>query len=181
LENNKKEWKDLDKRIKQVEENDKEKEFKKDQIVLNEVEYIKHTFKGIVKEQELEREKEIKRKDKDIQLKMIEVIEREKRRNNLIIRSIKESNECNEHAEVGAIIEALVEEVSIKYEIVGRVGKKDREGGKSRPHRIQMEDVDHKRRQLSRGKRLKDVHDETLKNVYLAPDLTKMQQGDDKN
>ena len=53
-----------------------------------------------------------------------------------------------------------------------RVGKKDKEGSKSRPLRIQLEEVDHKRRVLSRGKRLKEVQDEALINIYLAPDLT---------
>jgi len=178
LDSNKKEWKDLDKRIKQVEDNDEEKDFRQDQLVLKEVENFKQTFKGIVKEQELEREKELKMKDKDIQQKMIEVMEREKRRNNLIIRGIKESSD--EHADVNKIIETLVEEVNIKYEIVGRVGKRDSEGGKSRPLRIQLEDVDHKRRLLLRGKRLKDVQDDTMKNVYLAPNSTKMQQEEDK-
>ena len=86
---------------------------------------------------------------------MFEVMEREMRRNNLIIRGIKESTKDDEHAEVNRIIEELVE-VNIKYVIVRRVGKKDKEGGKSRPLRIQLEEVDHKRRLLSRGKRLNE-------------------------
>jgi hypothetical protein len=66
----------------------------------------------------------------------------------------------------------LVEAVHMKYEIVGRVGKIEEAGHKDRPLRIRMEDVDHKRRLLSRGKKLKEGQ-EWLKKVYLAPDLKK--------
>ena len=58
--------------------------------------------------------------------------------------------------------------------------KKDGEGSKSKPVRIHIEDVDHKRRWLSRGKKLKEVQDEGLKNVCLTPNLTKMQQEEEK-
>ena len=142
----------MEKRVKLVEDNDQEKNLKNDQLVNKKVKDMRISFKEIVKGQEIERERELKIKDKEIQQKMFEVMEMEKRRNNLIIRGIEESNEDDEHAEVDKIIEALVEEVNIKYVIVGRVDKKDKEGGKSRPLRIQLEEVDHKRRLLSRGK-----------------------------
>jgi hypothetical protein len=113
-----------------------------------------------------------------MQLKMIESMEREKRRNNLIIRGIKETGE-DEKEQVDKILEMLVEEVHMKYEIVGRVGRIEKTGNKDRPLRIRMEDVDHKRRLLARGKKLKEGQ-KWLKKVYLAPDLTKMQQEEDK-
>jgi hypothetical protein len=69
-----------------VEETDKDNESKKEKILVKEVEDMKQSFKGIVKEQELEREKELKTRDRDMHQKMIEMLEREKRRNNLIIR-----------------------------------------------------------------------------------------------
>lgn len=182
LESNRKEWKEFDKRIKKMEDNDKEKELRNDQMVLKEVEGMKISFKGIVKEQELEREKELKSKDKEIQQKMIEMLEREKRRNNIIIRGINESMEGDEKAEVDRILQVLVEEVSIKYEIVGRVGRLEKEGGvgRCRPLRIRIEELDQKRRLLSRGKNLKEAKDDMLKKVYVAPDLTRLQQEEDK-
>jgi hypothetical protein len=182
MENNKKDVKDLGIRIRKVEETDKDLEGKQEQKVLREVEDMKQSFKGIIKEQELEREKELKTKDREMQQKMIEMMEREKRRNNLIIRGINESNECDENGEVDRLIEALVEEVTIKYEIVGRVGRVEKVGGesRSRPLRIRIEDVEHKRRLLSRGKSLKESKDEGLRRIYVAPDLTRIQQEEDK-
>lgn len=179
---NRKEWKDFDKRIKSVEENDKEKDLRNDQRVLKEVEGMKTSFKGIMREQEVEREKELKSKDKEMQQKMIEMMEREKRRNNIIIRGISESMECEERTEVDRILEVLVEEVDIKYEIVGRVGRVEKEGGagRCRPLRIRIEELDHKRKLLSRGKHLKVAKDDNLRKVYVAPDLTRLQQEEDK-
>jgi len=46
-------------------------------------------------------------------------------------------------------LETLVEEVQMKYEIVGRVGRIQKAGDKARLLRIRMKDVDHKRRLLS--------------------------------
>jgi hypothetical protein len=182
LENNRKEWKDFDKRIKKVEENDKEKELRNDQMVIREVEGMKISFKGIVKEQELEREKELKSKDKEMQQKMIEMLEREKRRNNIIMRGIRESMECDEKAELDRILGVLVEGINIKYDMVGRVGRLEKEGGvgRCRPLRIHIEELDHKRKLLSRGKKLKEAKDAMLNKVYVAPDLTRLQQEKDK-
>ena len=143
---------------------------------------MKISFKGIVRDQELEREKELKSKDKEMQQKMIEMMEREKRRNNIIIRGISESMDCDEKTEVDRILEVLVEEVNIKYEIVGRVGRLEKEGGagRCRPLRIRNEELDHKRKLLSRGKNLKGAEDDNLRKVYVAPDLTRLQQEEDK-
>lgn len=139
---------------------------------------MKQTFQEIVREQELEREKETRNKDKEIKQRMFEVMQRGKRRNNLIITGKMESSEVNEQ-EVKKILDTLMEEVNIKYDIIGRVVKKEIGGSKGRPLRIQLDDVDHKRRLLSRGKKLKDTG-EGFKKVYLAPDLTKLQQEEDK-
>jgi hypothetical protein len=184
LNNNRKEWKDLSTRVKKVEEADKEISTNKEQSVLKEFEEMKISFKGIVKEQELEKETELKNKDKELQQKMYEVMEREKRRNNLIIRGIKESKDCDEKKEVEKILDTLVQEVRIEYEIVGRIGRieKEQEGkeNRSRPLRIRIEHLDQKRRLLSRGKKLKEAEEVEMRRVYLAPDLTRMQQDEDK-
>jgi len=184
LENNKREWKDLSIRVKKAEEADKEILTKKEQKVLKEIEDMKISFKGIVKEQELDKEKELKNKDKELQQKMYEVMEREKRRYNLIIRGIKESKSCDEKVEVERILDTLVPEARIEYKIVGRIGRTEIESegkeNRSRPLRIRIEDIDQKRRLLSRGKKLKEAEEVELRRVYLAPDLTRMQQDEDK-
>jgi len=59
-----------------VEESDKEKDLQNERFVEREVEDMKQSFKGILIEQDEEREKEIKIKDKEMQLKMVELIER---------------------------------------------------------------------------------------------------------
>ena len=60
---------------------------------------------------------------------------------------------------------------------MGRVG---RQGQSSRPLRIDIEDAEHRRRLLSRGKQLKAAEDEMLKKTHSAPDLTRTQQEDEK-
>ena len=159
---------------------EKETESKKEKFLVKEVEDMKQSFKGIVKDQELKREKELKTKDRAMHQKMIEMLERENRRNNLIIRGIKKSKNCDEKEEVDRILEALVEEVNIKYEIVGKVGRleSDRRESRSKPLRIRVED--HKRRLLSRGKHLKEAKDDGLRQIYVAPNLTRLQQEEDK-
>ena len=67
---------------------------------------MKQSFAQIVKEQEAEREKDFKTNDKEIQQKMAEMLQKEKRRDNLIIRSIKVPME-KEKTVVDTILEAL--------------------------------------------------------------------------
>jgi len=62
-----------------VEESDKEKDLQNERFVEREVEDMKQSFKGIVKKQEEKRENEIKIKDKEMQLKIVELMEREKK------------------------------------------------------------------------------------------------------
>ncbi len=186
LETSRKEVKELEKKVKKLEEAVKEREAKKEQIVLKEVQGIKESFVAIVqeqaKEQEIEREKEQKTKEREMQQKMLEMMEREKRRNNMIIRGIKESNDQADRLAVDRVLGALVEELEIKYEIIGRVGRLDKENEvrKDRPLRIRIEDIEDKRRLLSRSKKLKESKDEFLHKVYMAPDMTRIQQEEDK-
>ena len=63
----------------------------------------------------------------------------------------------------------------IKYEVVGRVGKK---ADKPRPLRIKVEDSRSRRRILVSANKLKGMKGK--ENIYIVPDLTKMQQKEDK-
>jgi hypothetical protein len=109
---------------------------------------------------------------------MMEMMEREKKRENIIIRGIQASTEIKERREVEKVFEELIPEVGIKYEIMGRIGRLEQLV--ARPLRVHIQDSEHRRRLLNRGKQLKTAEDEVLKKIYLAPDLTRMQQEEDK-
>jgi hypothetical protein len=53
---------------------------------------------------------------------------------------------------------------------MGRIGKLEQLI--TRPLRIHIQDSEHRRRLLNRGKQLKTAEDDALKKIYLAPDLT---------
>jgi hypothetical protein len=176
----------LEVRVKTME--DEEKLAKGDQTkvqkVHKEVEDLKKSFAQIMAEQEEEKKREeakgSKVMDREMQGKMLEMMEREKRRNNLIFMGIKEGDD--EKASVEGIVELLVTEARVNFEIVGRVGRRgvagdDQEEVKPRPLRICIEDVSDRRRLLSRAKNLKGSDH---KMIYVAPDLTRMQQEEDR-
>jgi hypothetical protein len=168
----------IDRKIKQMEAVEKESKMKSEQMLEKERQGIKQSFAQIVKEQEEERGKDLRTNDKDIQQKMIEMLEREKRRENIIIRGIKVSTEIEERKAVETILEELIPEMEIKYEIMGRVGRQEQ--SIARPLRVHIQDSEQRRRILNRGKQLKAADDDMLKRIYLAPDLTRMQQEEDK-
>ena len=168
----------IDKKIKKMEAAEKESKLKNEQMLETERQGIKQSFAQILKEQEEERGTDLRTNDKEIQQKMIEMLDREKRRENIIIRGIKVSTEKEERKVVETILEELIPEVEIKYEIMGRVGRQEQLI--PRPLRIHIQDGEHRRRLLNRGKQLKTAEDDTLKKIYLAPDLTRLQQEEDK-
>ena len=63
----------------------------------------------------------------------------------------------------------------VGYEVVGRVGKK---GDNPRPLRIKVEDSRSRKKILISVNNLKDMKGK--KNIYIVPDLTKMQQKEDR-
>jgi hypothetical protein len=116
---------------------------------------------------------------------MLEVMEREKRKQNIILMGITEcENVDEENQTLEKIMAKLVPEALVRFEVMGRVGRKDKdakpEGGakvRPRPVRICVEDISHRRRILARGKTLKDSE---FKDIFIVPDLTKVQQEEDK-
>ena len=75
-------------------------------------------------------------------------------------------------------MEELIPEEGTKYEIMGRVGRQEQLI--PRPLRIHIQDSEHRRRLLFRGKQWKTAEDNTLQKICLAPDLTRVQQEEDK-
>src|SRR6267154_2579412 len=114
---------------------------------------------------------------RSIKVEVSEVMEREKRKNNLVIFGIdKTHDEMATRAKVNEIINVVgLEESKIKY--FGRVGRVVA-GSKPRIVRVVCEDAETKRRFLKVANRLKTT--ENFANIYIAMDLTKVQQGQDK-
>ena len=147
---------------------------------------IKRSFVDIVKEEEAEWIKKTNVKAskesnkgaarREIRTEVIEEMEREKRRSNIVLMGVPEEGEQGEGEEiVRDVVRGLVPEATVEFVVVGRIGKK---GEGNRPVRVRVEDQGHRRKLLSRAKELKGK--ENLQRIYLVPDLTKMQQLEDK-
>src|SRR2546425_2484360 len=116
--------------------------------------------------------------NRDIKVEVSELLERDKRKNNLVIFGIEETNdEFVTKDKVKEIVRAVgLEENKIKY--FGRVGRMV-PGAKPRIVRVVCEDSETKRKFLKESNRLKSM--EGFANKYVAMDLTKVQQVQDKN
>lgn len=73
------------------------------------------------------------------------------------------------------MVDSIVKEVQIKFQVLGRIGRKSEI---PRPVRIKLVDVEDRRRVLSRARNLKK--EEGMERLYIVPDLTKVQQEEDK-
>jgi len=114
---------------------------------------------------------------KVIQEKVGEAWEREKRKTNLVVFGMEETND--QQVTMGKIKEIMkivgIEEDKVKY--VGRVGRIV-SGGKPRLVRIACEDVEVRRRVLKGSNKLRV--EEGYERIYISQDLTKEQQAQDK-
>ena len=54
-------------------------------------------------------------------MKVKETIEREKRRNNIVEMGLKKEDEELDKAELNKIMEALISEIKIPFEVLGRI------------------------------------------------------------
>jgi len=117
--------------------------------------------------------------EKIIKVDVNELLERGKRKNNLVIFGIEETNdETVTRAKVSTIINALgLDDDKIKY--FGRVGRLTTgAGARARIVRVVCEDAEVKRNCLKASNRLKSM--EGYENIYMSLDLTKEQQLNDK-
>jgi len=114
-----------------------------------------------------------------IQLEVSEVMEREKRKNNLVIFGIEETDDENVTKNR---VEAIITEVGVdisKVKYFGRVGKRTQvTGGRARIVRVVCEDLETRRSVLKGANKLKVATG--YERTYIAPDLTKSQQDLDK-
>jgi hypothetical protein len=112
---------------------------------------------------------------KDIRMGVVEELEREKRRTNLVLMGVPEGDDGEGREIVTDVVNGLVPEVKVEFVIVGRIGKK---GNVARPVRIRVDEQGHRRKLLARAKDLKGK--EGLDKIYIMPDLTRLQQQEDK-
>ena len=121
-------------------------------------------------------EQERRSAERELQLQVNEAIERDKRKTKLIIMGIaeEENDDTNSKDKIEKLIQVLVGEM-IEYEIVERVGKK---GEKTRPIRINIENVEDRRMMLKKARTLRD--NKEFERVYVVPDMTRQQQDLDR-
>lgn len=141
---------------------------------------VKKSFADIVKE-EMEACKassvgKDKANERKLRMEILEMQERSKRRDKLILMGVPEEGAGGEGTEIiHDVIEGLLPGVAVEYKVVGRIGLK---GQKPRPVRILVEDPGHRRRLLSKARGLREL--ESFKRIFIVPDLTRMQQEEDK-
>lgn len=111
-----------------------------------------------------------------LQMEVAEAIERDKRRNKLVIMGVPEEEEAEgEKGIIRDIVDCLLQETRAEFVCVGRIGRK---GVKPRPLRIIMEDNIHRRKLLARAKGLKGLSGKEA--IYIMRDMTAMEQLEDK-
>jgi hypothetical protein len=116
------------------------------------------------------------RMSKDIRMGVVEEMEREKRRNNLVLMGVPEEGLDGEVREIVAdVINALIPEVKVEFVLMGRIGKR---GNGTRPVRVKVDDQSHRHKILGRVKDLKTM--EGMDKIFIMPDLTRVQQLEDK-
>jgi hypothetical protein len=95
---------------------------------------------------------------------------------NLVIMGIDEQGEEEVRSgilgKIGQILGEVGQGRGCQFRYIGRIGKKQE--GRSRPVRIEMEDMNLRRRVLSKAKTLKEST--SYNRVFIVPDLTRSQQ-----
>ena len=146
--------------------------------------YVEAAKQGLTKEQ-LDKDKGIEvqvidsiKEDREFQLRLTEAMERDKRKNNVVIMGLSENmteQETNEFIE--EMFTTMMEREKSRYEIKGRIGRSV-QSNKCRPMRVEFEDPVYKRNLMKRANTLK--RDSKYEKIFLSPDLTRKQQEEDK-
>jgi hypothetical protein len=113
--------------------------------------------------------------ERDFQMQVTEAMERDKRRKNIMIMGVPEQDEEKTKEFVKVLLDDLLKE-EVEHTVIGRVGRVD--GAKVRPVRISIEKADMKRNILKHASLLKA--ETKYEKVYVSPDLTRIQQEEDK-
>jgi hypothetical protein len=143
-----------------------------------EVEARESFLEILEKEKAKEDEVRVQRRNKEereAEMRVKEVLEREKRKFNVVVMGIPEGDDDNDKVEIRKVLGTLVKELCVEGEVMGRVGKK---GDRARPIRVKLSGLGDKRRILARAKNLKS--EIGFDSVYVVPDLTVVQQMEDR-
>ena len=110
---------------------------------------------------------------------MTEVMERDKRRNNLIIMGIEESKTEQEvEDKIREMIAEVIDKETVEMVIKGRVGKINDKN--CRPVRVEMRGESPAARRLILKKASTLKKNKNFEKIYVVPDLSRMQQEEDK-
>ena len=114
--------------------------------------------------------------ERNIQMKITEALERDKRKNNLVFMGIPEADDGDEKNEIiDKIVKELMGGELCRVNVGERIGKK---GNKPRPVRVGVEDSKKRNTLLSKARGLKEI--DGLDKFFICPDLTRQQQAEDK-
>ncbi len=111
-------------------------------------------------------------------MQMAEAMERDKRRNNLIIMGLEEGKtEQETEKKIREMIADMTDkEIYIEIEVKGRIGKINEKS--ARPVRVEVESPEERRLLLKKAITLKN--NKKYEKIYVVPDLTRKQQEEDK-
>ena len=120
---------------------------------------------------------ERRKEEREMQMQMVEVMERDKRRNNLIVMGIEE-NKTEQEVEdkIREMIAEVTDKERVEMVIKGRVGKI--QDNKCRPLRVEIQSPAARRLILKKASTLKK--NKNFEKIYVVPDLTRKQQEEDK-
>ena len=116
--------------------------------------------------------------DKKVNLLSSEPTEREKRKNNVVIKGVPEGNEIQTDLEIcNMLLESLdIPDHALNINRLGRV----RIDGSGRPLRVSLEDESARKRVLAAAKSLREFDSTDLpydpQNIFIGPDLTILQR-----
>jgi hypothetical protein len=118
----------------------------------------------------------IQAQDREFQVRLTEAMERDKRKNNVVIMGINEDLSEDETRDfIDDMLAKLMDNEKTKIEVKGRIGKNR---DKCRPVRVEIEDHIYRRNVMKKASTLKT--NAKFEKVYIAPDLTRKQQEEDK-
>jgi len=130
----------------------------------------------IIRQQLTEGEARAPGNDRNIQVKITEALERDKRKNSLIVMGIPEQDDGDDKNEIiENIVKELMQGELCRINIGDRIGKK---GSKPRPVRVGVEDLKKRNALLSKARGLKEING--MDKYFICPDLTRQQQEEDK-
>lgn len=117
-------------------------------------------------------------KERELQMQVVETMEREKRKNNIIIMGLSEEmNEKETEEFIGEMLGVILETEEVELKVHGRIGKKQ-DGDKKRPVKVEIKDATVRRRIIQKASNLKK--ETKYEKTYISPDLTRKQQEEDK-